>query len=259
MTRFLTSSLMLIFTVGFLTPALNSGAAEWGSLKGRFIVEGDVPKLPPLPVDSKDPFCVQAKPENNSIIVGDKGELEDAVVYVRVPRGKKLENIHPDYAAQLSEPVVLDNHGCSFVPHVTLVRVGQTLIIKKSDPTGHNTNISFLAFNQSIPPDGVSIKVSKESPVPAPVQCNIHPFMKGYILAQDHPYMATSAADGTFEIKNIPAGKHEFQFWHEPRYLKGAKFKGGTANAQGRAELTIAAGQTLDLGDIKVPASVLKP
>ena len=79
------------------------------------------------------------------------------------------------------------------------------------------------------------------------------------MLVQDHPYMAVSGEDGTFEIKNIPAGKHEFQFWHEaPGYLKNLKFKGGTTDRQGRAELTIAAGQTLDLGDIKVPASVLK-
>ena len=57
-----------------------------------------------------------------------------------------------------------------------------------------------------------------------PVDCNIHPFMKGHLLVQDHPYMAVSGEDGTFEIKNIPAGKHEFQFWHEAAgYLKNLK------------------------------------
>jgi hypothetical protein len=47
--------------------------------------------------------------------------------------------------------------------------------------------------------------------------------------------------------------------WHEASgYLKNLKFKGGATDRRGRAELTIAAGQTLDLGDIKVPASGLK-
>ena len=33
--------------------------------------------------------------------------------------------------------------------------------------------------------------------------------------------MAVSGEDGTFEIKNIPAGKHEFQLWHEvPGYIE---------------------------------------
>jgi hypothetical protein len=83
--------------------------------------------------------------------------------------------------------------------------------------------------------------------------------MHGVLVVQDHPYMAASADDGTFEIKNIPAGEHEFQFWHEaPGYLKNLKFQGGSTDRRGRAKLTIPAGGTLDLGDIKVPASVLQ-
>jgi hypothetical protein len=83
--------------------------------------------------------------------------------------------------------------------------------------------------------------------------------MKGHLLSQEHPYMVTSGENGTFEIKNIPAGTNEFQFWHElPGNLKNTKFKGGTTDARGRAKLKIEAGKTLDLGDIKVPASVLK-
>ena len=65
-----------------------------------------------------------------------------------MPTGKKVE-IHPDYEAKLKEPVVLDNNGCAFHPHITLVRVGQTLVIKNSDPTGHNTNICLVALVQS--------------------------------------------------------------------------------------------------------------
>ncbi len=84
--------------------------------------------------------------------------------------------------------------------------------------------------------------------------------MKAYLLSLPHPYMAVSGEDGTFEIKDMPAGAHEFQFWHEaPGYLKNLKFKGGmTDSRHGRAKITIAAGKTLDLGDIKVSASLLK-
>jgi hypothetical protein len=83
--------------------------------------------------------------------------------------------------------------------------------------------------------------------------------MHGYVLVKDDPYMVTSAADGTFEVKNIPAGKREFEFWHEkPGRLKSLKYNGGTLNRQGRAQLTIADGQTIDLGEIKIPSSMLK-
>ena len=92
-----------------------------------------------------------------------------------------------------------------------------------------------------------------------PVVCNIHPFMKGYILLLDHPYMAVSGDDGTFEIKNIPAGKHEFQFWHEAAgYLKNVEIQGRRDRIAGPGQADDRGRQTLDLGDIKVPASMLK-
>ena len=83
--------------------------------------------------------------------------------------------------------------------------------------------------------------------------------MKGYLYVRGDPYMAVTAEDGTFEIANIPAGEHEFQFWHESvGYLKDVKFDGGKANRRGRADLEIAADETLELGEINVPASLLK-
>lgn len=250
--------LALVLAVGWMTSPV--AATEWGSLKGRFVVEGMPPKLPALVVN-KDQFCIDKKPINQLVAVDDKGDLANAVVYIFLGRRGKID-IHPDYDAQLSEPVVLNNDGCAFHPHVVLVRTGQTLDIKNSDPVGHNTKIdgSKNTFNQTIP-DGATIPyvVQQTESLPAPVSCSIHTFMHGVLVVQDHPYMAASADDGTFEIKNIPAGEHEFQFWHEaPGYLKNLKFQGGSTDRRGRAKLTIPAGGTLDLGDIKVPASVLQ-
>jgi hypothetical protein len=83
--------------------------------------------------------------------------------------------------------------------------------------------------------------------------------MKAHLLSLDHPYMAASGEDGKFEIKDIPVGTNEFQFWHElPGNLKNMKLKGGMTDPRGRAKLKIEAGKTLDLGDIKIAAGVLK-
>jgi len=234
-------------------------AAEWGSLKGRFVVDGTPPKPAPLVVN-KDQYCIDKKPANEAVVVGSNNALVNAVVYLRPALGKKVD-IHPDYEAQLKEPAVLDNKGCAFHPHITMVRVGQKLVVKNSDPppVSHNTNIQLLGFNPIVPPESnTEIVVSKDAPLPQLVNCNIHPWMKAHVLALAHPYMAVSGEDGSFEIKNIPVGAGEFQFWHEaPGYLKSLKFNGGTTDMRGRAKITIAAGKTVDLGDIKVPARIL--
>jgi plastocyanin len=240
-----------------------SSAAGWGTIKGKFVVDGDVAK--PAAVDaSKEAFCANHDPApvNESVLVSDSGGLANVVVYLRPARGKAVE-VHPDFDASKSEPVVLDNKGCSFHPHVVLVRTGQPLLIKNSDPVGHNTKTSLLKnanFNQTIPAGAeLPFKLTKAEAIPLPVECSIHPFMKGFVLVKDDPYMIVSAADGTFEIKNVPAGSHEFEFWHEAAgRLKNLKHQGGALNRQGRAKLKVADGATLDMGDIKVPASSLK-
>ncbi len=250
--QFVIKSLLGLALLGAVSE--NVSSADWGSLKGRFVVEGELPQPSPLPV-SKDQFCIDSHPLDETIIVGEDGGLANVVVFIRLGRRDKID-VHPDYAAKLSVPVVLDNVACHFRPHVTLVRTGQPMTLKNSDPVGHNTNLG--VFNQIIPSEGESqTKIDRAAPLPIPVSCNIHPFMKGFVLVQDHPYMAASDADGTFEIENIPAGKRVFTFWHEqPGPLKDLKVGEDTTDRRGQAEVTIKVGETLDLGVITIPAAI---
>jgi plastocyanin len=252
------SSVLFVAVLVVVCGASTARAEEWGSIKGRIVIDGTAPKPAPIAV-TKDQFCIDKKPESDALVVGKDNALVNAVVYLRVGAGSPKVAINPEYEAKFKEPVELDNTGCMFHPHITTVRVGQTLNVKSTDPVGHNTNIGFLSFNQTIPTNEMlPIKVTKAEAVPQPVVCNIHPWMKGYVVAQDHPYMAVTGEDGTFEIKDIPVGPHEFQFWHETGYLKNVALKGGTTDNRGRAKLKIEAGKTLDLGDIKIKASNLK-
>lgn len=235
-------------------------AAEgWGTLHGRFVLEGTPPELPPLPFTAgNDAFCIGKAPANKAIVRGEKDGLVNAVVYLRLGRNETTK-IHPDYEAEFEKPVVLDNNGCEFHPRVVLVRTGQPLVIKNSDPTGHNTKLEGY-FNDTIASHEERTETfNKTAALPLPINCGIHPFMLGHMVIQDHPYMAVSGDDGSFEIKNIPAGQHEFQFWHEQGgNLSNLSLPSGATDRRGRAGITIQAGETLDLGEIKVPASLLR-
>ncbi|HEX5472885.1 MAG TPA: hypothetical protein VFW73_13420, partial [Lacipirellulaceae bacterium] len=95
-------------TCGLLVLLLMAPAASaqgWGSLKGRFVVNGTPPKLTPLVVN-KDQYCINKMPENESVVIGKDNALANAVVYLRVPLGSKVA-VNPEYEAELKKPVVL--------------------------------------------------------------------------------------------------------------------------------------------------------
>lgn len=238
------------------------GAAEWGSIKGKFVVDGSVGDPAAINVNKDTEFCGKHALVDETVVAGDDGGLANVVVYIYTKRGQSLD-VHPDYEASASEPAVLDNKGCRFEPHVIALRTGQPFEVHNDDQgIGHNTNASFVAnpgFNEMVTNDApISKTLQKAEPVPAPVACNVHPWMKAHAVVREDPYVAISNDKGEFEIVNVPAGQHEFIFWHEAKgNLRDLKMTGGKTDRKGRAKLKIAPGETLDLGEIKIPAKAL--
>jgi hypothetical protein len=163
---------------------------------------------------------------NESIVLGKDKELVNAVVYLRVARRASPMAVHAEYEATFKKPVVL---------------------------VQYNIHIDLLNLNRLVPANGrITANVDKTSTMPAPVVSIVQPWMRAYLVALDHPYAAVTGQDGRFEIKNVPAGEHEFQFWHDTGYLKGGRMKTGATDQRGRIKLNIQSGETLDLGDVKV-------
>jgi hypothetical protein len=44
--------------------------------------------------------------------------------------------------------------------------------------------------------------------------CDQHEFMQSFFLPVTNPYYAVVKDDGTFEIENVPVGKHKLLAWH---------------------------------------------
>ena len=234
-------------------------ADKWGTLKGRFVYDGTAPAATPIVPDKDLEVCGKHPLVNESLVVGKDGSLANVIVYLQTKAGETVP-VNPEYDKSKDDKVVLDNHNCRFEPHVIGVRVGQTFVIKNSDPMGHNSNVSALfansAFNPLIPVGG-SFDTKFEAPeaLPTKVTCNIHGWMQAVLVVRPDPYFAISDKDGKFEIKDLPVGKWEFHAWQEKVGNLTKVTVGGEAKtwAKGRFTLEIKEGAN-DLGEIKADA-----
>lgn len=160
---------------------------------------------------------------DESLIVDSRGALRNAVVVLR-PASPT-----PDTGSPGPE-VRVDNAGCRFVPRVQVVRRGQPVRVHNSDPVLHNTRADVVGppaaavANLALARAGVTMDLTRrlETRLPAGppevvvrLGCDVHPWMRGWIVVVDHPYAAITDASGTYTIPNVPPGAYTLVVWHE--------------------------------------------
>ncbi len=235
--------------------------ADLATLKVKFVYDGKAPARKKID-SSKDPFCAPIDIETDSMLVGKNGELQNLVLMFDTRRSKA--KVPPEFTKAPEATITLDNKNCMFEPHIIFARVGQTIEVLNSDQTGHNANFGFFnnpAQNFLIPVGGKKdLKLVAEEATLMPVECNIHPWMKGYVIVQEHPYVGISNEEGVIEIENLPVGEVTFLVRHENAdgsidegTVGGKKQKWG----RGRMELELKAGVN-DLGIITIAADKFK-
>jgi plastocyanin len=244
------------------TPGGETGGAElkrldgWATVRGRFVLDAALPAPAPIEV-TKDQEVCGVHPLFNESIVTKGNALANVVVFVRTPKIP----IHDDYKQSATATVTVDNKDCRFEPHVSHVRVGQTLLVHNSDSVAHNTNIAGKALqaNPLIPAKSENqFKVEAPEQTPIGLSCNIHPWMKGRVVVTSNPYCAISKDDGTFELKNLPAGELEFQIWQEAANNLDVSNPKLQKTGAGRYKISLQPKDDVDLKDIVVPVAALK-
>lgn len=161
-----------------------------------------------------DANCASAPGEKltEEAVVTD-GKLANVFVYITGGPVEQFSFQPP------SDPVVLDQKGCHYDPHVLGLMVKQTLKITNSDQAAHNihpTPKNNPEWNESQPPGTApKEKTFNRAETLIPVKCNQHPWMKANIGVLAHPCFAVSAKDGVYTIKNVPPGKYTLIAWHE--------------------------------------------
>lgn len=192
-----------------------------GSITGTITFEGKAPKMKPLKLDA-DPVCVannEVVPKKEGLVLDENKGVKNVLVFI-------IEGLNIDYSSP-EEPVVIDQKGCVYSPHVVGIMAGQQLDILNNDGTLHNIHglpKVNKEFNKAMPRTKKTLSMVFGKPeAPFKVKCDVHPWMGAYIGVFDHPCYSVTASDGTYEITGLEPGTYVIEAWHENRKKLGSQ------------------------------------
>ncbi len=201
--------LLFVFTFSLAT-----GQTFAGTISGNVQFSGTAPKMEKISM-AADATCASVHAESvyeETVLVNSNGTLKNVFVYVK-------EGLEGETFPTPTTPATIDQKGCQYHPHVFGIQVGQELEIVNSDATLHNVHslaTQNKQFNLGMPIQGMKLKKKFDAPeVMAKVKCDVHPWMSAYVGVLSHPFFGVTGDEGTFEIKDLPAGEYTIEAWHE--------------------------------------------
>lgn len=201
-------------------PAPLIDPATAGAISGVVHFDGTAPTR--IPIDmAADPACNQANLPNltEQYIVNDHLL---ANVYVYIKSSARASTAALSYTADPNTPpVILDQKGCRYTPHVIAVQQGGAISYLNSDATVHNihtmpTQPGNASLDISEPANTAPRTETFNTPeVMLPVRCNNHPWMSAFINVAPNPWFAVTGTDGAFHITGLPPGTYTLAAVHE--------------------------------------------
>ena len=186
-----------------------TGVVSAGTIKGNVRYAGAPVERKKLPVTIDQYLCGKEK-EAGDLVLSSTNGISNAVVSLNgLPPGAKV--------AGNPARVKMDQKQCVFVPRVVVVPVGGTVEFLNSDRLLHNVKSGGKenpSFNRA-QPHARSISISFRSPELLRVDCDLHSWMRGWVVVAEHPYYVVTSEEGEFVFEKVPPGKYTLQVWQE--------------------------------------------
>ena len=186
-----------------------AGYGSAGDISGAVVYKGDAAARAKLPVTIDQYICGKEK-DAEDLVLSDRGGVGNAVVWIENPPngtewGKPLPKVE------------MDQKGCVFVPRVVVVPVGGTVDFLNSDRLLHNLHSKSkdnATFNRT-QPHGRVIPITFNKPEIVTITCDLHSWMRSWVVVAEHPFYAVTDPSGAFRIQNVPPGKYRLRMWQE--------------------------------------------
>jgi len=207
-----------------------AAAVHAGDIQGRVLLAGDVPAPGKVPI-TIDQYVCGTEQLAGALVVSGAREIRNVVVWLENPPSGTPS---PPPAA----PVPMDQKDCVFVPRVVIVPASGTVEFLNSDRLLHNLHSVSKdnpSFNRT-QPKGRTIPITFAKPEFVRVDCDLHSWMRGWVVVIPHPFYALTDAQGRFKLDNVPPGQYTLRSWHE---RLGESSRSVTLATEGAAPVTI--------------------
>ncbi|HEY6089011.1 MAG TPA: hypothetical protein VD771_04395 [Gemmatimonadaceae bacterium] len=181
-----------------------------GTINGTVDIEGTAPMAALVRPSTDQNVCGSVIVEKTVALSGTR--VGGAIVWITdIRAGKPLP---------LERRFELANSNCTLDPFVQAITTDGTLNVSNDDRTVHTNRfinvgtgavLGIAPFND----DGEVVPVDRfKEPAEIEIVSDRHPWAHAWMVVLDHPYYTQTAANGTFSIDGIPAGKYHVRAWH---------------------------------------------
>lgn len=199
-------TILSLFVSGIALAYEVAEVTNGGTIEGNVRFSGNVPPPKIIEVGQDQEVCGKVQ-TINEVEVKNGGVKNALVRIVEISKGKNFD--FPE--------AVLGQEGCEFKPHIVLASP-EKLILSSNDPMPHNIHVKAILN----PPINITLnKLKRKSsmeinfPETLEVKCDLHGWMKAFVVVAEHPYYAVTADGGSFQLRNVPPGTYELEVWHE--------------------------------------------
>ncbi len=202
----------------YAATVLAAAPVDAATLTGRVVAGAEITAPAPLSVAVDDWAC------------GDQGSIADPRLVLAADRGVadvvvRLPGVVGAPAYPDRGPALIDQKGCAFEPHVSVVAPGQEVLARNSDGVLHNFR-TISAANRSV--NRAQIRGKQDtfrfaSPELISVACDVHYWMSAVIVVAENAFTAVTDTGGGYRIEGLEPGSYTVEFWHERLGTRRAK------------------------------------